>query len=209
MSPILRQIDAANCVSLLSLLLAMLSAAFAVEGRFYPAVVCLMYSGIADMFDGWVARRTRRTELSAEAGGQIDSLVDVCAFGFAPTVFAYCFGLRDVPSVALLFAYASVNVLRLAYFNNRGLATVGGTQYFTGLPVTYAGMFVPLVFASRLVLSDAVVAWVLRGTFAALALAMSSGLRVPKPKGIFYALFPLSALALTGVYAFAMLAGGR
>jgi CDP-diacylglycerol---serine O-phosphatidyltransferase len=209
MSPILRQIDAANGVSLASLLLAVLSTALAVEGRFYAAAACLMYSGIADMFDGWVARRTKRTALSAEAGGQIDSLVDVCAFGFAPVVFAYCFGLRDIPSVALLFAYVSVNVLRLAYFNNRGLVTEGGTQYFTGLPVTYAGMFVPLVFASRLALSDGAVAMVLRATFAALALAMSSGLRVPKPRGVFYVLFPLSALVLTGVFAFAMRAGGR
>jgi CDP-diacylglycerol--serine O-phosphatidyltransferase len=209
MSPILRQIDAANGVSLASLLCAVLTSVFAIEGRFYAAAVCLMYSAIADMFDGAVARRTRRTELSREAGGQIDSLVDVCAFGFAPTVFAYCFGLRDAPSVALLFAYVSVNVLRLAYFNNRGLVTEGKTQYFTGLPVTYAGMFVPLVFTARFVLPDRTVAMLLRVTLAALAVAMSSGLRIPKPKGVFYVIFPLSALALTGVYARAMLDGGR
>ncbi|MFT3768579.1 MAG: CDP-alcohol phosphatidyltransferase family protein [Minicystis sp.] len=207
MSPILRQIDAANGVSLLSLLLGLLAAAFAVEGRFNAAALCLMYAGQADFFDGYVARRTKRTKLSAAAGGQIDSLVDVCSFGFAPAIVAYCFGLRDVPSIILIFAYVSVNVLRLAYFNAQGMSTEGSTQYFTGLPVTYAALVVPLVIACRQILPDDAVAMMLRVALAVLAIAMSSGFKVPKPKGVFYVIFPAGALAITAVYARAMLAG--
>jgi CDP-diacylglycerol--serine O-phosphatidyltransferase len=205
-SPILRQIDLVNALTLVGLLLSLLTVTFAVQQQFYAAVICLMYAGIVDLFDGLLAGRVRRPPLAAAAGKQIDSLVDVCCFGFAPAVFAYCFGLRDPLSLALLAIYIAVNVLRLAYFNAAGLAGAGDARYYTGLPVTYAALFIPLVFTASFFLKPPAMKAVMAGLFALLSLAMASGVRVRKLRGVWYVLFSLAALAMTGVYVRAMMA---
>lgn len=201
MSPILRQLDPANGLTLGGLTLSFLSVTFAVRGQIYPAILCMMYAGIADLFDGFVARRMHRSDLTKQVGKHLDSLVDVCSFGFAPAVFGYCFGLRDPLSVAILAAYVACNALRLAYYDSTGLE--GGTA-FTGLPVTYAALVIPVAFTANLAFATETTRWILLTTYPILGAMMVSGLRIPKPKGAWYGLFGLLALALTGVYVWAM-----
>lgn len=93
-SPILRQLDLANTLTLTGLIVSFCSAIFVVRGQFYVAIVLMMVAGIIDLFDGLVARKIIRTDLQADVGKQLDSLVDVCSFGFAPAIFAYCYGLN-------------------------------------------------------------------------------------------------------------------
>lgn len=203
-SPILRQLNFPNAITLSGLMLTFLSAVFAVQGRFYPAILCMMYAGITDLFDGFVARRTERTELQAELGKQLDSLVDVCSFGFGPAVFAYCYGLRQMAAIALLMFYMGANALRLAYFNSVGMTSEGDEKYFTGMPVTYAALFIPIAFTASLFLSASTMQGVLAGLYLVLAMAMVSGLKIVKPRGVWYGVFGLVALVLTVVYAVAM-----
>ncbi|MDJ0573197.1 MAG: CDP-alcohol phosphatidyltransferase family protein [Pleurocapsa sp. MO_192.B19] len=108
-SPILRQLDFPNIFTLTGLIISLLSAIFAIQGNFYLAAICLIYAGLTDMLDGVVARSMQRTQLQSEVGKQLDSIVDVCSFGFAPAIFAYCFGLQDIFSITLLIFYVAIN----------------------------------------------------------------------------------------------------
>ncbi len=206
-SPILGLLDAPNALTLSGLMLAWLSAAFAVRGAFYGALLCMIGSGVADLFDGFLARRTQRTALEADAGKQLDSLCDICSFGFAPAIFAYCYGLREPWQVALLLAYVSANALRLAYFNAAGMDAQGDRQYFTGMPVTYAALFVPVAFLGAFWLPRPAMIALLSALYALLAAAMISGFRIPKPGGLWYGIFGVLAVVMSGVYGWALVAG--
>lgn len=199
-SPIIRQIDLANSLTLTGLVLSLISVFLAVNGHYNEAVICIMYSGIIDLFDGLVARKTSRTELQSEVGKQLDSIVDVCSFGFAPAIFAYSFGLQDLLSIAVLLFYLVANALRLAYFNSTGLLNEGSKDYFTGLPVTYAALFIPLVFTASFALPDVTMKFILDSVYLLLALAMLANFKMLKLQGIWYGIFALGAIALTAVY---------
>jgi CDP-diacylglycerol--serine O-phosphatidyltransferase len=205
--PILSQLDLANGLTLIGLLLSVFSSMFAVQGQFYAALICLIYAGIIDLFDGFVARKIQRTELQSQVGKQIDSIVDVCSFGFAPVVFAYCFGLRDPLSVTVLMVYVGAVAMRLAYFNCAGLSLEGSEQYFTGLPTTYAALFIPVTCLASFALPDPLMKIVLDSLYLALAIAMVANFKMLKLRGIWYGIFSLIAIAGTGIYAWAIAVG--
>jgi CDP-diacylglycerol---serine O-phosphatidyltransferase len=207
-TPILRQLDLPNFFTLTGLMLSLISAILAIQNNFYAALICMIYAGLTDMLDGVVARQMVRTELQSEVGKQLDSIVDVCSFGFAPAIFAYCFGLQDWLSVTILIFYVGVNALRLAYFNSTGLTRDEQSEYFTGLPVTYAALFIPLTFTASFLLSDSTMKWVLDGVYLLLAIAMVANFKMIKLRGIWYGIFALGAIALTGVYSWAIIMGG-
>ena len=206
-SPIVGLINLPNTVTLSGLMLSLLAAALSVLGNFYGAILCVMWAGIADLFDGFVARRTVRTPLESSVGKHLDSLCDVCSFGFAPAVFAYAFGLREPWFVAILLFYVCANALRLAYFDAIGMAAEGERQFFTGMPVTYAALFIPVAFALSFWFDRAEMAAVLGALYFCLGAAMVSGKKIPKPRGIWYGVFSLLALGLTAVYGWALLHG--
>lgn len=206
-SPILRQIDFPNAFTLTGLMLSFISVIFALQGQFYAAIICMIYAGFTDMLDGFVARQTKRTELQSEVGKQLDSIVDVCSFGFAPAIFAYSFGLHDPISISVLIFYIGMNALRLAYFNSTGLSQAGEEKYFTGLPVTYAAMFIPLTFTASFVLSGQTMKLVINGLYLFLAIAMVTDFKMIKIRGIWYGIFTLGALFLSAVYGWAIAVG--
>lgn len=199
-SPILKQLDLANSFTLTGLFVSFFAVVLAINGNFYLAIICLIYAGIVDLLDGFVASKIERTELQATAGKQLDSVVDLCSFGFAPALFAYCFGLQNWFSMTILIIYLGANALRLVYFNNQGLTEQGEQEYFTGLPVTYAALFIPLVFTASLILSQTQMEFVLDGVYLLLAIAMVANFKIRKLRGIWYVIFGAGAIALTGIY---------
>lgn len=201
----LRQLDPANCLTLVGLGLSAASAFFSIQGQIYLALVGLLAAGIVDLFDGFVARQIERTELQANLGQQLDSIVDVCSFGFNPVIFAYCFGLQDAISITVLLLYLGATALRLAYFNSSGLTQEGTQQYFTGLPVTYAALFIPSVFLANFFISASVMKIVLSSLYLGLAIAMVSSFKIKKLRGIWYGIFSFGALLLTISYTIAMI----
>lgn len=203
-SSILKQIDSANFLTLTGLILSFFSAIMAIQGNFYMAIICMMYAGILDLFDGLVARRIQRTELQAHTGKQLDSLVDICSFGFSPAIFAYCFGMTDFFSLTLLAIYLGFTASRLAYFNSTGLLIEGSEQYFIGLPVTYAALFIPLAFTTVFVWPHSIVKLLIGGVYFLLSLAMIADFKMIKLRGIWYGIFTAIALTLTGVYGWAI-----
>ena len=106
------------------------------HGNFETAVRCIVFGGVADLFDGAVARATRT---GSELGEQLDSLVDAISFGLAPAMIVY----YAVPlpqqgwGWAPVFIYAATAVFRLARFN---VTQAGASKtYFIGLPSPAAG----------------------------------------------------------------------
>ena len=50
------------------------------------AMVCLILSGVCDLFDGKIARMCKRNDLEKKFGIEIDSLADVISFLILPCV---------------------------------------------------------------------------------------------------------------------------
>lgn len=128
----------------ISVILTYLSAAVAIygcqeaiQGRIDVAAVCLIISGICDIFDGKVARMIKRTPQESEFGIQIDSLADVVSFSVLPAII----GIKIEIPIWICIIYVLSAVIRLGYYNVKGLSN----GYYSGLPVTFSAMFIPLL----------------------------------------------------------------
>ena len=73
-----------------------------------------------------------------------------------------------------------VNALRLAYFNSTGLINDEKEEYFTGLPVTYAALFIPLTFTASFFFSNSVMNYLLEAVYLLLAIAMVANFKMIK-----------------------------
>ena len=116
--------------------------------------LCLLLSGICDLFDGKIARAMKnRTEREKVFGIQIDSLCDLVCFGVFPAVIGYSYGfnygLGLVASVMIILGA----VIRLGYFNvmeeERQRTTTEVRKQYQGLPVTTVAIILPLLFLGR------------------------------------------------------------
>ena len=83
---------------------------------FLVAAVLILFAGLFDMLDGPVARLTRTT---SDFGTQLDSFADLVAFGIAPGVLLYKWGLADVGlfGFAVAFLFVLAGAFRLARYN--------------------------------------------------------------------------------------------
>ena len=81
------------------------------------AFICLMLSGICDLFDGAVARMCKRDDEEKAFGVQQDSLVDVISFVAFPIVILLSMGYNSVLHIIVYAIFAICGVARLGYFN--------------------------------------------------------------------------------------------
>jgi CDP-diacylglycerol--serine O-phosphatidyltransferase len=96
----------------------------------------VVFGGIADAFDGRVARATNT---GGRFGEELDSLVDAITFGLAPVLIMYFAVLnREGWDWFWCFLFAACAVLRLARFNVEQAGTA--KTYFQGLPSPAAGI---------------------------------------------------------------------
>ena len=143
----------------LSLISGVLGVFFSINGTEpFVSAVCLMVCGLCDTFDGKVARtKKNRTEQERAFGVQIDSLVDVIAFGVLPASIGFAvlnrsgrlaaadnFWRNTMYLVPALYVLAAV--IRLAWFNVTAEEhKEGETVIYTGLPVTVSSVLFPAV----------------------------------------------------------------
>ena len=116
------------------------------------ALICLMFCGFCDMFDGTIARKCKRTPDEESFGIQIDSLCDLVCFGVFPAMLGY--GIKEISVsgfdilASALFVLAAI--IRLGYFNvqeiNRKQIEGGKREYYEGLPVTSVSLLLPVIF---------------------------------------------------------------
>jgi len=118
----------------------------AIDKHFAPAGMAVFAAMIFDTLDGRIARLTH-TESSF--GKEYDSLADMVAFGLAPAIVAYQWGVVRIMEFGgywgrfgwlACFFYAATAGLRLARFNAR--AATADKRYFEGLPSPSAAAIV-------------------------------------------------------------------
>ena len=128
----------------------------AINGQIFPAIICLMFSGLCDMFDGRVARtKKKRTTEERQFGIQLDSLSDLVCFGVLPSIIGYNLALNDawltfdykyLLPIMILFPLAAL--IRLAYFNVLEINRNSNEPVvnYTGLPVTSSALVFPFIY---------------------------------------------------------------
>jgi CDP-diacylglycerol--serine O-phosphatidyltransferase len=115
--------------------------------------------GWAIVFDGLDGRIARMTNTATPFGRELDSLADVIAFGVAPAVLAYVWGVRGLGEMTggqqfqnlrelagiLTFAYVICGAARLARFNIDAVKPSSDRRFFVGMPIPAAAGFVAAI----------------------------------------------------------------
>lgn len=119
------------------------------------AFLCLLFSGICDLFDGKIARAMKnRTEHEKVFGIQIDSLCDLVCFGVFPAIIGYSYGFNYGLGIVSAIMIVLGAVIRLGYFNvmeeERQRNTTEVRKTYQGLPVTTVAILLPLLYLGRL-----------------------------------------------------------
>jgi CDP-diacylglycerol--serine O-phosphatidyltransferase len=194
---LLGNLDPATCLTLLSVALSVVAVACIAAGNLAGGVICFMYAGLCDLFDGFIARRSTRTTQQQAFGLQIDSIADMAAFGVVPAFIGLQLGLTSAVDVAALIFYVCCAAMRLAYFNVHGTTNHGSQRFYTGVPVTYAALIFPILLLVATASDRPAILWLIQAYFWGLGILFVLRLPIPKPGGIYYVIFPLIALVLT------------
>lgn len=177
--------------------------------RIEGALICLVIAGLADLFDGPVARRFARSADLQRFGQEIDSLADMVSFIALPVVLAFGLGVQSFWSLPILAGYAVAGLVRLGYFNavTRGDATEVNAspriRYYRGVPVTYAALILPVAALATIALPATAGPWFVGSTLALLGLLFVLDVPVRKPSGASYAVFGVVAIAIVTALSFA------
>lgn len=132
---------------------------FSLNGNTLIGIICIMVSGLFDMFDGKVARtKKNRTETSKKFGIQIDSLSDLVAFGLLPSAIGISLGLDKTVLCFTLYLIPLCALIRLAYFNVdeevRSSKTNEARHEYLGLPVTTSAIVVPIIYLLKNIIKN-------------------------------------------------------
>jgi CDP-diacylglycerol--serine O-phosphatidyltransferase len=148
--------------------------------------------GWAILFDGLDGRIARLTNATSAFGREFDSLADVIAFGVAPAILAYAWGIRamsgtsgtplleHIPQVGWIvtFAYVICGAARLGRFNIESVKPASDRRYFVGMPIpAAAGTIAAIVHWEKIPLNYWVYSLVWMGVVAILAFLMVSRMR--------------------------------
>ena len=171
----------------LSLASALSGMVFANRGNLVAAVLCIGFSGFLDMFDGIVARtKKNRTVDQKNFGIQIDSLVDVIAFGVLPAIVFYQHGVKSIIGIIILILYVTCGVIRLGFFNVLEMKRQSNPdepaclKEFRGMPITFSAILTPITCAIAYILPAEVSYWVYHIMPALMAFFFVFDLRIPK-----------------------------
>lgn len=173
---------------------------FSAGGHPFWGVICLLFAGATDMFDGKIASTMKRNEAEKNFGIQIDSLCDLISFGVLPVAIGYGLGLSGGFFFVSAVLYIICAIIRLAYFNvdeiMRQKNENGCRKTYYGLPVTAAAMLFPLIYGLKDLLGAALLPVYQAALFAAAA-AFILKFKIRKPRGA--ALWVIFALGLAVV----------
>lgn len=129
-----------------SLVSAVFGIGFAASDKPFLAIICLLFSGFLDMFDGRIARTKKRNLFEIRYGVQIDSLADLVAFGVLPAFIGYSVGLKNWYWLILLSLYSLSALIRLSYFNCLTEENNFSCKEFIGMPVTTSALIFPFIY---------------------------------------------------------------
>jgi len=122
-----------------------------IDGHYTPACIAVFIAALLDGMDG---RLARLTHTESEFGKNYDSLADMVAFGMAPAIIVYLWGLKALAEYGwawgklgwlAAFLYVVAAALRLARFNVAAKTT--DRRFFEGLPSpSAAGLVASMVW---------------------------------------------------------------
>lgn len=169
---------------------------FSFLGNISNAMICLIFSGICDLFDGKIARLCKRDEQEKEFGKQIDSLADVFLFLALPCVL----GVELLKALPLYFnivfvIYVICGVIRLAWFNILA-SSDEHVKYFIGMPVAYIALVLPIIYSVGLVFKFNL-SLVYFFIYLLFSILFIINVKISKPKGIWYIIFFILAIIVT------------
>lgn len=120
------------------------------EGRLFFGAWLIVFAGLFDALDGFMARLSNAT---SQFGIELDSISDVVSFGVAPGFLLYAFGLSSLPFVGIILSALPplCGAVRLARYNVD--AQERRPDYFKGLPIPAQAIMISafyLTFFDRL-----------------------------------------------------------
>lgn len=160
------------------------------------AIIFMVLAGICDLFDGFVARKCKRTEEEKNFGIELDSLVDVVSFGVFPVMLFISMGYTAWYHALLYILYVVMAIARLAYFNIGITDNSKPVSYYTGLPVTFASLIFPLGWLLSFVLKAEYFELFYSFLMLLVTILFVSKIKIKKPGGVFYLLFSLMAVMM-------------
>mmetsp|Transcript_18343 Transcript_18343/g.29482 ORF Transcript_18343/g.29482 Transcript_18343/m.29482 type:complete len:217 (+) Transcript_18343:4483-5133(+) len=171
--------DPANAVTLTGLGFAVAGLHLAILGKVYLGAACLAAALLADMFDGWVARRSgpHRAKHMSSVGVQLDSIADLMHGAVLPAILMSALIGWGPVSLVLSVLLALCAATRLTYFSVFGGNPDGS---YRGVPVIYTSFFTSLCIG---LLPLNVAGQVMPWCIGAIALLNVSSVRVPKLSG--------------------------
>lgn len=120
------------------------------EGRLFFGAWLIVFAGLFDALDGFMARLSNAT---SQFGIELDSIADIVSFGVAPGFLLYHFGLSELPLVGILLSALPplCGAVRLARYNVD--AQEIRTDFFKGLPIPAQAIMIVafyLTFSNRM-----------------------------------------------------------
>ena len=176
--------------------------AFAAGGKSFPALLCLLFAGVCDMFDGAVARTRKRTEAEKKFGIWIDSLTDMVCFAVLPAMIGWSYGMKDWYYIPIFAAFILGAIIRLGYYGvteeERQTVETGKRAAYDGMPVTTSAAIFPVVWAILTCFKAGanVCTYVYAGVLLASAFAFVGKFKIKKPGKIGLAVIAILAAIL-------------
>lgn len=169
----------------------------------HTSMLCLIMAGICDLYDGAIARKVKRTDLEKEFGKEIDSLADVIGSLALPffILIEVCqrYEINIIFGILIGILYVLMGITRLAWFNiTTDLKKIEEdkkyyrTQYYQGMPVTYAALVFPLLYLFFRTFSSFGV--ILCISYIIMSFLFVFNLKIKKPTCGWYIFFTLLAL---------------
>lgn len=159
------------------------------------SLVCLIISGVCDMFDGKFARACKRTEEEKAFGIQLDSLADTFCFLAVPIVFMLSLGMNEWYHNIAYALLSLCGVSRLGYFNvNADLDNA--VKVYHGLPVTSTAIVYPIlgILGANIGINGLRTVYFIATLL--VAFLMIVNIKLPKFTGVWYKIIPVLAILL-------------
>ena len=168
------------------------------ENSINIAMCCLIISGICDLFDGFIARKCKRTEEEKMFGIQLDSLVDVVNFIAFPIVIFI--NINSYYNLLAFIIFGICGIARLADFNIKVENSGQPIKYYTGLPVTYTALIFPLIYLLKYILPLNLFNIIFTISIYLVSVLNVLNIKLLKPKGIAYLFFSFLAIIVLVLY---------
>lgn len=169
--------------------------AFAEVSYLRYSLIFLILAGVCDMFDGKVARMCKRTNDEKEFGIQIDSLADTVNFVCLPVVIMLSLGMYSLIDIIVYCIFILCGISRLGFFNINATSDIP-VKYYSGLPVTTTAIIYPVLGFLHGIVSEGLFQIIYISATFLTAFLFVYKFKVPKFKGLFYAIVPILALIL-------------